>query len=144
MASEDFADSEYRAVADLRYRIRQFLQFSEEAARDAGVEPQQHQLLLALKGLPAGESPTIGVLARRLFLKHHSTVELVDRMEQHGLVTRHRNPDDAREVLVQPTRNGEAILKKLTAAHRAELQATAPELVRLLKAAIRKGKTKAA
>lgn len=144
MASEDFAASEYRALADLRYRIRQFLQFSEEAARDAGVEPQQHQLLLAVKGLPPDEAPTIGVLARRLFLRHHSTVELVNRMEQHGLVTRRRDPDDARAVLIRLTRAGEAVLKKLTTSHRSELEATTPELVRLLKGAIRKGKTNAA
>ncbi len=144
--TQDLDAGEYHALAEFRYQIRRFLQFSEEAARTAGVEPQQHQLLLAVKGLPPASKPTIGELARRLFLKHHSAVELVDRLERHQLVTRVRNPQDAREVLVHLTRDGEALLRRLSLAHRAELEATGPELARLLKKAIRgkKGATKAA
>src|SRR5262245_38534659 len=76
---------EYRALAEFRYLVRRFLAFSEAAARAAGLRPQQHQLLLAVKGLPAGMKPTIRVLAERLQLRHHSTVELADRMEEQGL-----------------------------------------------------------
>jgi DNA-binding MarR family transcriptional regulator len=143
MPSEDLEPADYRALADFRYRIRRFLQFSEAAARREGLEPQQHQLLLAVKGLPEAATPTIGELARRLLLKHHSTVELVNRMEHHGLVVRHRNPDDARQVLIRPTPEGEAILGRLSAAHRAELEATGPELVRLLKGAMRQSRRNA-
>ena len=70
----------YKAMAELRYQIRRFLRFSENAARQVGIEPQQHQLLLAVRGLPDDVKPTIGVLAERMQLQHHSTVELIDRL----------------------------------------------------------------
>ncbi len=72
--------SDYQALAELRYQVRLFLHFSEEAARKAGLEPQQHQLMLAIKGLPKGMRPTIGTLAERMQIQHHSTVELVNRL----------------------------------------------------------------
>ena len=80
--------SDYRALAELRYQIRLFLRFSEEAARKMSLEPQQHQLMLALKGLPAGIRPTIGTLAERLQIQHHSAVELVNRLSSGGMVRR--------------------------------------------------------
>lgn len=113
----------YRALAEFRYQIRRFLHFSEQAARTAGLEPRQHQLLLALKGLPAGEAATIQVIAERLQLRHHSTVELVDRLETRGLVRRRRNPKDRRQVFIDLTVRGEAILRQLSVHHLTELRA---------------------
>ena len=113
----------YRALAEFRHQIRRFLHFSEQAARAAGLEPQQHQLLLAVKGLPPGDLATIRNIAERLQLRHHSTVELVDRLVRRGLVRRRRNPRDRREVLIGLTRQGEAILRQLSVHHVAELRA---------------------
>jgi len=93
-------------MAELRYQIRRFLRFSENAARQAGIEPQQHQLLLAIRGLPPQLKPTIGVLAERMQLQHHSTVELIDRLVERGFVCRLRAADDRRQVLVKLTGQG--------------------------------------
>ena len=85
------APSDYQALAELRYQIRRFLHFSEQAARNAGLEPQQHQLMLALKGLPEGVRPRIGELAERLQIQHHSAVELINRLAAAGYVKRGRH-----------------------------------------------------
>jgi len=130
-------EADYRALAELRYQIRRFLHFSEERARAAGVEPQQHQLLLAIKGLPEGCRPTIRHIADRLFLAHHSTVELVSRLVDKGLLTRARSDDDRREVLVQLTARGERVLRSLARAHEQELQNAGPELIRSLQPLLR-------
>jgi DNA-binding MarR family transcriptional regulator len=136
----DLDPASYRALAEFRNRLRHFLQFSERAARSAGIEPQQHQLMLAIKGLPDGARPTIRELASRLLLKHHSTVELIDRLERRGAVVRTESSDDAREVLIKLTRTGEALLRRLSIAHRQELDTGGPELARALKAVIRKSR----
>src|SRR5918911_2341294 len=112
----------FKAMAELRYQIRRFLRFSENAARQAGIEPQQHQLLLAVKGLPDGAKPTIGVLAERMQLQHHSTVELVDRLVDRGFLCRLRSTDDRRHVLVKLTHAGEEFLKSLSLHHLQELK----------------------
>ncbi len=119
---------DYTALAEFRYQIRRFLRFSEEAARAAGVEPQQHQLLLAMKGLPRGLQPTIGNLAERLQIQHHSAVELVNRLERAGLVERHRGEHDRREVLVQLSAKGERLLRDLSLYHQDELRNSGPAL----------------
>ena len=98
--STALALSEYKSLAELRYQLRRFLHFSEQAARNKGLEPQQHQLMLALKGLPRGIPPAIGELADRLQIQHHSTVELVNRLSARGLVRRSRMASDRREVLL--------------------------------------------
>src|ERR671923_2904081 len=108
---------DFKSMAELRYQIRRFLRFSENAARAAGIEPQQHQLLLAVRGLPEGLKPTIGVLAERMQLQHHSTVELIDRLVERGLLCRLRSTDDRRQVLVKLTSEGETVLKKLPIHH---------------------------
>ncbi|MFN8557109.1 MAG: MarR family transcriptional regulator [Dehalococcoidia bacterium] len=128
---------DYRRLAEFRYRIRRFLAFSEAAARAAGLEPQQHQLLLAAKGIPPDIDPTIGALAERLQIQHHSAGELVDRLEERGLVERERNDDDRRRVLVRVTPEGEAMLRDLSIHHLAELRSTGPILVRALTAIMR-------
>ncbi len=118
----------YQQLAEFRSHIRCFLHFSEQAVRAAGIEPQQHQLLLAVKGLPEGVRPTITVLANRLCLKHHSTVELINRLEQRGAVVRHQSEHDRREVLIALTPFGEEVLEKLAVLHWQELQSLAPAL----------------
>ncbi len=124
---------EYQALADVRYRIRAFLAFSEGAARSAGIEPQQHQLLLAVRGLPGGTEPTIKVIAERLQLRHHSAVGLVSRAVGAGLIERRPGAHDGREITLHLTRRGSTVLDRLSHAHRAELRAAATHLVRALR-----------
>jgi DNA-binding MarR family transcriptional regulator len=126
----------YGALADFRYEIRRFLSFSEQAARDSGIEPQQHQALLAIKGLPPGRRATVGVLSERLQIQHHSAVELSVRLEAKGLIRRARSRRDRREVLLSLTRRGEKLLRELTLPHRAELRSAGPTLLRALDSAI--------
>jgi DNA-binding MarR family transcriptional regulator len=119
----------YRQLAEFRYRIRRFLHFSAEVARSKGIEPQQHQLLLAIKGLPAGARPNLRTLSERLCLRHHSTVELIDRLEKRGAVVRTRSDRDGREVLVELTAHGEELLGQLSALIRQELRVAGPALL---------------
>lgn len=123
---------DFKAMAELRYQIRKFLRFSENAAREAGIEPQQHQLLLAIRGLPDGLRPTIGALAERMQLQHHSTVELIDRLVDRGFLCRLRATDDRRQVLVKLTKEGENFLNKLSLHHLQELQSAGPRFVSIL------------
>lgn len=123
---------DYQALAELRYQVRKFLRFSEEASRATGIEPQQHQLLLALKGLPDDVRPTIGALAERLQLQHHSAVELVDRSAQRNLVRRVRSTSDQRQVFIRLTAKGERILRDLSMHHRDILREAGPALVEVL------------
>ena len=109
---------DYQALAEFRYQMRRFLHLSEETARAAGIEPQQHQLMLAVKGIPDGEEPRIAYLAERLQIQHHSAVELADRMEKKSLIIRMRAESDRREVHVQLTTRGERVLAELTKHHR--------------------------
>jgi DNA-binding MarR family transcriptional regulator len=124
--------TEYRALAEFRYQLRRFLRFSERAARAAGLEPQQHQLLLAIKGLPEGKQATISALAERLQLAHHSTVELIDRLVERGFIQRCRGEGDQRWVFVTLTSQGEEVLRNLARAHRVELRSAGPTLVQAL------------
>ena len=126
----------FKAMAELRYQIRRFLRFSENAARQAGIEPQQHQLILAVRGLPDALKPTIGVLAERMQLQHHSTVELIDRLVERGFLFRLRSTDDKRQVLVKLTHNGEEFLKRLSLHHLQELQSAGPTFVKVLQSLI--------
>lgn len=123
-------------MADFRYEIRRYLNFSERAARARGIEPHQHQALLALKGLPDGRKATVGVLAERLQIQHHSAVELADRLVRHGFVLRSRSEKDRREVLLHLTRDGETIVWELSLPHRAELRAAGHRLLHALEAAL--------
>jgi len=126
----------YRKLADFRYRIRQFLHFSEEAGRLSGIEPQQHQVLLAIKGLPEGTRPTVTAISSRLCLRHHSTVELINRLVERGAVIRRHSEEDRREVLVQLTPHGEHLLRKLSVLHWEELQILGPALSEALQAVV--------
>jgi DNA-binding MarR family transcriptional regulator len=127
---------DYESLAEARYQLRRFLRFSESIARAAGLEPHQHQLMLALKGLPAGVRPRIGELAERLQVQHHSTVELVNRLAARGYVNRERGDQDRREVLLTLTPKGEKVLRELSLHHRAELRTQGPILIAALQRAI--------
>lgn len=124
---------DFIGLAEFRYQLRRFLRFSEEAARAAGIEPQQYQFLLAVKGLPEGVRPRIGELAERMQLQHHSTVELVDRLEKQGLVQRRRSAEDRREVLVSLTAKGDKLVRELAVRHIDELHTAAPPLITALR-----------
>jgi len=123
---------DYRALAEFRYLIRRFLRFSEETARRAGIEPRQHQVLLAIKGLPPDREATIGTVAERMQIRPHSAVELTNRLEARGLVRRRTGDKDRRQVLLDLTPEGEDVLKGLSMTLRAELVTLAPTLVRSL------------
>ncbi len=126
-----FSDAEYVALAEFRHRLRRFLAFSEMQARAAGLNPQQHQLLLAVRAF-GEQPPSIGELAERLVLRHHSAVELVDRLQKKRLVVRQRSEPDRRLARVALTARGAELLQKLSLAHRDELRRTAPQLARAL------------
>jgi DNA-binding MarR family transcriptional regulator len=121
---------DYRLLAEFRYVLRQFLLFSETAAKAAGLAPQQHQALLAIKGF--GGDFTVGDLAERLAIRPNSAVELVDRLAALKLLQRRVDADDRRRVMLELTPKAEALLASLTAAHRCELKKFAPLLKPLL------------
>jgi DNA-binding MarR family transcriptional regulator len=124
--------SEYEALAEFRYELRKFIHFSEAAAQNAGITPQQHQALLAIKGFPGREEITIGELAERLQLRHHSVVGLIDRLVIEGLVSRVQSETDRRQVLVHLSNQGEKMLEKLSNIHRTQLKQLGPELNTLI------------
>jgi DNA-binding MarR family transcriptional regulator len=124
---------DYRRLAELRYRIRQFLRGREIAARAIGVEPQQYLLLLQIKGLQRSGPATIGRLAERLQVRHHTTVGLVDRLARRGMVTRRRGRRDRRQVQVELRPAGEVVLRRLALQSLAELRTEGPALVAVLR-----------
>ncbi len=124
---------DYWMLAELRYHIRRFLRTREVAARAAGIEPQHYLLLLQAKGLRGREPVTLGTLAERLQLRHHSTVELVDRLARRGLVARTADERDRRTVRVELTAAGGAILERLARQSLSELRAEGPALVTALR-----------
>jgi DNA-binding MarR family transcriptional regulator len=111
----------YIYLAEFRYQLRKFLNFSETAAREVGITPQQHQLLLALMGFPNRDSATPRELAEKLQVTHHSCVGLIDRCEQLDLVIRRNNPEDGRSILVEITTKGKKILEQLSEIHLEEI-----------------------
>src|ERR1700742_1696862 len=123
----------YQALAEFRYQIRLFLHFSEKAAREAGLEPQQHQLLLAVRGFTGdADGPTIGYLADRLQIRHNTTVELIDRMEERRMIRRRPGDLDKRQVVVELMKPGEKLLEKLSEEHLSEISQTGPALIEAL------------
>ncbi|CAN5832760.1 hypothetical protein BH11MYX4_BH11MYX4_22940 [soil metagenome] len=125
----DVSSSDYQALAEIRYRIRCFVNFSEASARAVALEPQQHQLLLAIRGLRPDVMPTIRCLAERLQVQHNSAVELVRRSVANGLVVKGVSERDRREVLLAIAPKGVRLLAKLARAHRTELRSMAPMLI---------------
>jgi len=123
----------YETLAELRYALRQFLRFSENAAQAAGLTPQQHQALLAIKGFPGPHRITMGALAERLQVLPHSAVGLVDRLVAERYVRRIADRKDRRQVRLALTDRGENILEQLSAVHSEQLQRLGPQIARLLK-----------
>jgi DNA-binding MarR family transcriptional regulator len=132
--AKEITTAEYRALAELRYRIRKFVREGDAVARTAGLEPQQYLLLLAIRGMPEGEDPTIRSLAERLALKHQSTVELIDRLESHGYVRRARSRDDRRRVLVSLLPRGEQLLEEVAQQRISELRSSGTAFVNAISA----------
>jgi DNA-binding MarR family transcriptional regulator len=123
---------DYRLLADFRYLIRRFLEFSQAAARRAGLTPRQHQALLAIKGFVTEDGPTVGDLAERLFIRHHSAVELVDRLVAAGLCARAQDQTDRRRVILCLTAAADQRLAGLATIHLEELLALRPALLQIL------------
>jgi len=125
-------NADYRALADFRYALRQFLEFSGSAAKSVGLTAQQHQAMLSVIGAPEGQPVTVGFLAERLLLKHHSAVELIDRLVELDLLTRQPDAADRRRVLLALTPKAKRLLTKLSAAHLEELRRIRPVFATLL------------
>ncbi len=124
--------ADYERLAAFRYALNRFLAFSGDAAEAAGMTPQQHQALLAIKGFPGREDVTVGELAERLGLRHHSAVGLIDRLVARGFVQRRTSEADRRSVLIALTPEAETLLAGLSRTHRQELKRLSPTLMRLL------------
>jgi DNA-binding MarR family transcriptional regulator len=133
--------NEYRALAELRYRIRQFLREGDRTAYAQGLEPQQYQMLLAIRGMDDGELATIGTLAERLAIKHHSAVELIDRLEKRGYVKRVRDKDDRRQVHVLLLGRGEKALAAVVEERISELRTTGAALVGTLQSLLKRSRS---
>lgn len=122
IARRGLGKASYEALADFRFALRKFFAFSEQAASEAGISPQQYQGLLAIKGARDRDALSIREIAERLLIRHHTAVELVDRLEQNGLVTRVKDEHDARRVMVRLTAKAERMMDRLAAAHLRELK----------------------
>lgn len=130
--SNKMTKAEYEALAAFRYGLRQFLHFSETAAKKAGLTPQQHQALLAIKGFPGRDRITISELAEGLQLRHHSAVGLADRLVSASLAYRQPDSTDRRRVYLEVTPRGESLLEALSSAHKEQLRRVGPQLSLLL------------
>ena len=132
MSRTRITKSHYESLAELRHALRRFLSFSQDAARQSGLTPQQHQALLAIKGFPGRDYVSITELAERLQLRHHSTVGLVDRLTRARLLCRAPSVADRRRVELRLTAQGEKVIEKLSTTHLQELRQFGPELHRLI------------
>ncbi len=132
--AKEITTAEYQALAELRYLIRKFVREGDAVAQKAGLEPQQYLLLLE------GEEATIRALADRVALKHHSAVELIDRLEAHGYVRRSRDRDDRRRVLVALLPRGEKLLEQVARDRIGELRASGAALVNAISALLEDGR----
>jgi DNA-binding MarR family transcriptional regulator len=125
-------ESNYRSLAEFRYQIRLFLVDSEEIARSAGLEPEQFQLLLAVRGMPLGTAAAIQFLASRLLVRHNTAVERIDRLARMGLLRRVHSHTDHRVVFVVLSARGKRIVEKLCRQRMQELRRSGPKLIAAL------------
>jgi len=128
VSTHALTSADYQALAEFRFQIRRFLHFSEAAAKAEGLEPQQHQMMLAIRACDDPLGPTVGNLAEHLLIRHHSVVGLIDRLAERELVERVRTGEDRRKVRVRLAPEGEARLRRLSGTHREELRRTGPVL----------------
>lgn len=131
-SKDDLSKRDYEFLAAFRYSLRKFLRFSENAAEEKGLTVQQHQALLSIKGFPGRETVTVGELAERLQIKHHSAVGLVDRLAEQKLIKRTASSEDRRQVWISLTTDGLQLLRDLSLVHRDELRRLSPKLRSLL------------
>ncbi|PQP90457.1 MarR family winged helix-turn-helix transcriptional regulator [Paenibacillus sp. AR247] len=122
MTDEHLPKAVYEQLAEFRYRLRKFIHFSENAARDVGLTPQQHQLMLAIQGYPGRDYATIAEAAEKLQITHHACVGLVSRCVRAGLIVRRANPEDARSVHITLTEKGMDCLRRLSTVHLMQLE----------------------
>jgi DNA-binding MarR family transcriptional regulator len=127
------ARKKLQAVAEFRHHLRAFLRFSEVAAAEAGLRAQQYQLLQVVGAAGGDAAPTIAYVANRLFLRHNSVVELVDRTEQQGLLEREVDANDHRRILLHLTKRGEELLAALVVVHMEQLRQWGPEMIDVLR-----------
>jgi DNA-binding MarR family transcriptional regulator len=133
-----FSSSEYQILAEFRFQLAGFMRRRKDAARSEGIQPQQYELLLAITGLSGNKQPTIKELAQQLCLEHHTVVELADRLERKGLLSRTISPADKRAVLLRVTPAGQRVLGRIVRFSFAQLREEAPELIRSLQRILRK------
>lgn len=134
--SDPLSQEDYEALAAFRLEVRRYLAFAHDAAESCGITMQHHQAMLAIRAAP-GRSLAVGDLAEVLFLRHHSAVELTNRLVKAGLVERRKDANDARRAIVVLTATGQETLGKLAAGHVGELRSHGPELARALGRLIR-------
>ncbi|HKX92129.1 MAG TPA: helix-turn-helix domain-containing protein [Sphingomicrobium sp.] len=115
----------------IRAELRAFAHFTEQVTSGAGLTPQQHQILLALRASDGG-TLTIGELATTMLLKPHSISGMADRLAALGLVERVRAERDRRRVHLRLTKKADDVLASLGQAHKAELRRIRPLLSSLL------------
>lgn len=123
----------YKALAEFRFELRKFQAFSEAAAQKESLTPQQHQAMLIIKGFSSHDLVSVGELAKFLLIRHHTAVELVDRMTKLGLLRRVVDNEDGRRALVKLTKEGEKRLRKLSKIHFAEISAISPTLSKIMR-----------
>ncbi|OCJ12933.1 MarR family transcriptional regulator [Rhizobium sp. AC44/96] len=128
----ELSHADYQALSNLRFTLRRFMDFSASAAQEAGLPPQQHQALLAIKGHPDRERMTVGMLAERLLIAPHSATELVGRLSKAGLVDRRQDEADRRKQTLELTAKADLILQQLSQVHLREVRELAPQLIELL------------
>ena len=123
---------EYQTLSEFRHQLAGFLRRRRQAAEAVGLEAQQYELLLAIKGLPAGKQPTVKQIAEQLQIQHHSAVELASRLAKRGLLQRERSPADRRQVLLSITKTGEKIVEQVVQYSFQQLENEAPALLKAL------------
>ncbi|HEX6502312.1 MAG TPA: MarR family transcriptional regulator [Terriglobales bacterium] len=139
-SSKAVSRAEYQALAEFRYQLASFLRRRRGAAQDAGIEPQQYELMLAVKGLPGGKQPTIKQIAEQLRLQHHSAVELTTRLVKRGLVKRERSKEDRRSVLLSVTKEGQRAMDQVVHYSLDQLREEAPQLLKTLARLVKQSK----
>ena len=133
MKKSRMTDRDYLRLATFRLTLRRFMEFSAAAARARGLTPPQHQALLVIRALAPTGNATISEVARWLMSRHHSTVELADRLVALGLVRRRADPADRRRVTLLLTPKAVRLLERLSATHLAELRRIGPTLQQMLR-----------
>ena len=140
--SRGISRTEYQALAEFRYQLASFLRRRRNAAQQAGIEAQQYELMLAVKGLSPTKKPTIKQIAEQLRLQHHSAVELTTRLVNRGLIRRERSKDDRRSVLLSITKDGQRAMDQVVHYSLDQLREEAPELLKTLSRLVKQAPAK--